>query len=123
MRTIVSAAVLLTCMIAPVWAQDATKPAENSTPALQSRTFKLPPSAYDTSKFRYDPPADPSAGFSLPGSVDLGASTLKFDAGRKGPANKVGIEAVNPAQLGDIQKQQSTVLPNYLGLTLSKPLN
>lgn len=123
MRMIFSVAVLLTCMIAPVWAQDATKPAENSATALKPGTFALPPSAYDTSKFRYDPPTDPSAGFSLPDTVDLGASTLKFDAGRKGPTNKVGIEAVNPAQLGDIQKPQSTVLPNYLGLTLSKPLN
>ena len=123
MRTIISLAVLLTCMTAPVWAQDATKPAESSAPAVKPGTLALPPSAYDTSKFRYDPPTDPSAGFSLPNQVDLGASTLKFDASRKAPTNRVGIEAVNPAQLGDIQKQQSTVLPNYLGLTLSKPLN
>ena len=123
MRRIVSVAVLVTCMTAPVWAQDATKPAESSAPAVTPGTFTLPPSAYDMSKFRYDPPTDPSAGFSLPNQVDLGASTLKFDASRKEPANKVGIEAVNPTQLGDIQKQQSTVLPNYLGLTLSKPLN
>ena len=123
MRTILSAAVLLAYAIAPVWAQDATKPADNSAPALKPGTFTLPPSAYDTSKFRYDPPSDPASGFNLPNRVDLGTSTLKFDAGRKEPTNKVGIEAVNPTQLGDIQKQQSTVLPNYLGLTLSKPLN
>jgi hypothetical protein len=123
MRTIVSIAVVVTCAIAPVRAQDAAKPAENPAFALKPGTFTLPPSAYDTSKFRYDPPPDPASGFNLPNRVDLGASTLKFDAGRKEPTNKVGIEAINPSQLGDIQKQQSTVLPNYLGLTLSKPLN
>ncbi|HWE77824.1 MAG TPA: hypothetical protein VG270_04795 [Pseudolabrys sp.] len=109
--------------MAPVSAQDATKPADDSAPALKPGTFTLPPSNYDMSKFRYDPPSDPTSGFNAPNQVDLGTSTLKFDAGRKEPTNKVGIEAVNPTQLGDIQKQQSTVLPNYLGLTLSKPLN
>jgi hypothetical protein len=118
-----SVAVVLACAIAPAWAQDAAKPADAAAPAVKPGTFALPPSAYDTSKFRYDPPADPGAGFTMPNRVDLGSSTLKFDAGRKEPANKVGIEALNPAQLGDLQKQQSTVLPNYLGLTLSKPLN
>ena len=123
MRTILAVAVLLTCAIAPASAQDAAKPEDSSAQALKPGTFTLPPSAYDVSKFRYDPPVDSTSGFELPNRVDLGASSLKFDAGRKEPTNKVGIEAVNPAQLGDIQKQRSTVLPNYLGLTLSKPLN
>ena len=126
MRTIVTVAVLVACAIAPAWAQDpakeTTKTADASAPALKPGTFTLPPSALDTSGFRYDPPSDPAKGFGLP-KVDLGQSTLQFDASRKGPANKVGIEALSPTQLGDIQKQQSTVLPNYLGLTLSKPLN
>jgi hypothetical protein len=122
MRNVFTVAVLLMCAIAPAWAQDAAKPADPSTTDLKTGTLALPPSAVDTSGFRYDPPSAPVKDFGLP-SVDLGASTLKFDAGRKEPTNRVGIEAVNPAQLGDIQKQQSTVLPNYLGLTLSKPLN
>jgi hypothetical protein len=125
MRIILSFVMLLACASAPVWAQDTAKPADasTSTPALKPGTFTLPPSAYDTSKFRYDPPADPGAGFSMPNRVDLGASTLQFDAGRKDPSNKVGIETLNATQLGDLQKQRSTIVPNYLGLTLSKPLN
>jgi len=122
MRTIFSVAVLFAFAVGPVWAQEAAKPADNSAPALKPGTFTLPPSAYDTSGFRYEPPSDPSKSFGLP-KVDLGQSTLKFDAGRKEPTNRVGIEALSPTQLGDIQKQQSTILPNYLGLTLSKPLN
>jgi hypothetical protein len=125
MRTIVTVAVLVACALAPAWAQDpakqTTKATEGPAPALKPGTFTLPPSALDTSGFRYDPPTD-SKGFGLP-KVDLGQSTLQFDASRKEPANRVGIEALTPSQLGDIQKQQSTVLPNYLGLKLSKPLN
>ena len=123
MRTIFSVAVLLMCAIAPVRAQDASKPAEDAAPPLNLDKFALPPSAYDTSKFRYEAPPDPTAGFAPPNRVDLGASTLKFDAGRKEQNNKVGIEAVNQSLLGGIQKQQRSTLPNYLGLTLSKPLN
>jgi hypothetical protein len=122
MRTLLSVAVLLACAIAPASAQDAAKPADNSAQTIKPGTFALPPSAYDVSKFRYDPPTDPTSGFSMP-SVEVGASTLKFDASRKDPPNKVGIETLSPTQLGDLQKQRSTVLPNYLGLTLSKPLN
>ena len=122
MRTMFPVVLLLASVVAPAWAQDPAKP--EAAPALKPGTFSLPPSAYDTNSFHYEAPADPSAGFSLPNRVDLGASTLKFDAGRKEPTNKVGIEAVDPTLLGDINKKpQSTIVPNYLGLTLSKPLN
>ncbi|HXD46083.1 MAG TPA: hypothetical protein VN655_13210 [Pseudolabrys sp.] len=111
-------------MAAPAAAQDPGAPDANAKPVttLKPETFSLPPSAYDTGKFNYTPPQPGSGGFN-PGRVDLGDSVLQFNAKRDEPANRVGIEAIDPKRLGGITKDSSSPLPNYFGMTLSKPLN
>ena len=89
---------------------------------LDAKTFSLPPSASDKAKFNYMPPQAGARGFD-PGRFDLGSSVLQFDTKRQQPGTQVGIEALDPKRLGGISKDDSTPLPNYFGMTLSKPLN
>ena len=111
-------------LAAPAWAQDRPQNRSQETktaPALNADAFKVPPSAFDTGKFDYTPPATDSGSFH-PGRFKLGSSVLQLDTKRQGPANRVGIEAVDPALLGGIRKDEPT-LPHYFGMTLTKPLN
>src|SRR5690242_10117992 len=105
-------------------AQDTAAPDGKARPVttLKPDTFALPPSAYDTTRFNYTPPQPGGDGFN-PGRVDLGDSVLQFNAKRDQPASRVGIEAIDPKRLGGIAKDSSSPLPNYFGMTLSKPLN
>lgn len=114
-------------ILATVAAAAAQEPAARGDKAkpvttLKPDTFALPPSAYDTNKFNYTPQQPGNGGFN-PGRVDLGDSVLQFNAKRDDPANRVGIEAIDPKRLGGITKDTSSPLPNYFGMTLSKPLN
>jgi hypothetical protein len=115
------AAVALALLAAPACAQAPAAPAK-SAPALDADAFRLPPSAYDAGKFDYTPPKTDTGGFQ-PGRFQLGTSILQLDTKRQEPSNRVGIEAVDPKLLGGISKDDSSPLPNYFGMTLSKPLN
>ena len=116
--------VALLAMAAAAAAQDTAAPDAKQKPVttLKPETFALPPSAYDTNKFNYTPPQPGSGGFN-PGRFDLGDSVLQFNAKRDRPDSRVGIEAIDPKRLGGISKDDSSPLPNYFGMTLSKPLN
>lgn len=112
---------LLSCLALalPAHAQQPAQPA----PALNADMFKLPSSANDASKFNYAPPKTETGNFN-PGRFDLGSSVLQLDTKRQEPDSRVGIEALDPKQLGGISKEDnSSPLPNYFGMTLSKPLN
>ena len=113
---------VLLAVAAPAGAQQPAPSAAQPAPPLSADTFKMPPSAYDTGKFDYTPPRADGGGFN-PGRIDLGSSVLQLDTKRQGPDNRVGIEAVDPKRLGDISKDNSSPLPNYFGMTLTKPLN
>jgi hypothetical protein len=115
---------MITATAAPAVAQESATQAPTETPAttLDAKTFSLPPSAYDKGTFNYKPPQPGSGGFD-PGRFDLGSSVLQFDTKRQQPGTQVGIEALDPKRLGGISKDDSTPLPNYFGMTLSKPLN
>jgi hypothetical protein len=113
-------ALMLLAAATPASAQDPGKEAK-AGPALSADVFKLPPSAYDTQTFNYGPPQMNSGGFS-PGRFDLGSSVLQLDTKHPRPDHPVGIETINPTLLGGIRKDDPAV-PNYFGMTLSKPLN
>jgi hypothetical protein len=107
--------------VAPAVAQEPVAQGKPDT-KLDAKTFDLPPSAYDTGKFSYAPPKVESGGFN-PGRVDLGSSVLQLDTKRQEPSTRVGIETIDPKLLGGISKDNSSALPHYFGMTLSKPLN
>lgn len=92
-----------------------------TAPALNADMFKLPPAAHETQTFDYGLPQMNGGGFS-PGRFDLGSSVLQLDTKHPQPDHPVGIETVDPKLLGGIRKDDPTV-PNYFGMTLSKPLN
>ncbi len=119
--TVISVLVLL-AIAAPAGAQQPAPGAAQPAPALSPEMFKLPPSAYDAGKFEPTPAQTNSGGFN-PGRIDLGSSVLELDTKRKEPDTRVGIEAVDPKRLGGISKDNSSPLPSYFGLTLTKPLN
>jgi hypothetical protein len=126
MRMLMSLAaiMLLAAAAAPTRAEELAAQRAKPEPAatLDAKTFSLPPSAFDKNKFNYAPPQPGASGFD-PGRVDLGSSVLQFDTKRQQPDTRVGIEALDPKRLGGISKDDSTPLPNYFGMTLSKPLN
>lgn len=111
---------MLLAAAASASAQEPAKSAQTG-PALNADMFKLPPAALGTRTFDYDPPQMNSDSFG-PGRFDLGSSVLQLDAKHPQPNHPVGIEAVDPKLLGGIRKDDPT-LPNYFGMTLSKPLN
>jgi hypothetical protein len=117
-------ATALTVFLLAITSAGAQEPApKGAAPVLNADTFRLPDSAYDTTKPhpKRATPA-PSEGFN-PGRFDLGDSVLQLDTKRQLPDTRVGIEAVDPKRLGGITKDTSSPLPNYFGMTLSKPLN
>jgi hypothetical protein len=122
--TLLRVATFLTVMLLAAVSAGAQEPApKGAAPVLNADTFRLPSSAYDTTRphaGRTEPA--PSAGFN-PGRFDLGDSVLQLDTKRQFPDTRVGIEAVDPKRLGGISKDTSSPLPNYFGMTLSKPLN
>jgi len=103
----------------PQPAAKAAKPA----PTLNADAFSLPPSAYAPGTFDYKPPQTGSSSGFKPGRFDLGSSVLQLDTKRQEPDTRVGIETMDPKLLGGIRKDESSPLPNYFGMTLSKPLN
>lgn len=108
-------------LVAPAVAQEPAATAAQSQPALDADAFRLPSSAYDTTKPKPHRAAPAPEAFK-PGQFDLGdASVLQFDARRTTPSG-VGIEAIDPKRLGGIRRDDSKPL-NYFGMTLSKPLN
>jgi hypothetical protein len=115
------AIVLLAAAAGPARAEERGAKPEPAT-TLDAKTFSLPPSAFDKNKFNYAPPQAGASGFD-PGRFDLGSSVLQFDTKRQQPGTQVGIEALDPKRLGGISKDDSSPLPNYFGMTLSKPLN
>ena len=123
LERIVTALIVL-MLVLPAGAQE---PAANGTaqgPALDADAFRLPSAAYDTSRPKTAPAARPAAEGFNPGRFDLGDSVLQFDTKRQVPDTRVGSEAIDPKRLGGISKDDtSSPLPNYFGMTLSKPLN
>lgn len=116
-----STALILLMLAAPAGAQE---PAAPPNPNLSADAFRLPSSAYDTSKpAKSRAPATPET--FKPGQFNLGdSSVLQFDTKRQAPDTRVGIESIDPKRLGGISKDDtSSPLPNYFGMTLSKPLN
>ena len=113
-------ALMLLAAATPASAQNPAKDAK-AGPALNADMFKLPPSASGTQSFDYGPPQMNSGGFS-PGRFDLGSSVLQLDTKHPQPDHPVGIETVDPKLLGGLRKDDPTV-PNYFGMTLTKPLN
>jgi hypothetical protein len=111
----------LMMLASPAGAQEPAAGSKPSSPSLNADTFRLPSSAYDTTRPSYVAP-QPDIQAVKPGQFDLGDSMLQFDAKRNEPTNRVGIEAIDPKRLGGIRKDESTPL-NYFGMTLSKPLN
>ncbi|MGN6573841.1 MAG: hypothetical protein ACTHLO_20730 [Pseudolabrys sp.] len=109
-------------VVAPAAAQDPAGSGVQSQPALNADAFRLPSSAYNTTKPKSHRTAPAPDSFK-PGQFDLGdSSVLQFDAKRDGPSNRVGIETMDSKQLGGIRRDDSKPL-NYFGMTLSKPLN
>ena len=117
----VSFALVLLATAAPAGAQQPAPAAPAAAPALSADAFKVPPSAYGTGKFDYTPPSADGGGFN-PGRIDLGSSVLELDTKRATPDSRVGIEAVDPKLLGGISKDNTSPLPSYFGMTLTKPL-
>ena len=114
---------MLLMLALPAGAQAPAGQNAATKPSLNADTFRLPSSAYDTTKPNYVAPRPGPEGFN-PGRFDLGDSVLQFDTKRQLPASRVGIEAIDPKRLGSISKEDnSSPLPNYFGMTLSKPLN
>jgi len=111
-------ALMLLAAATPAGAQNPAKDAK-AGPTLNADLFKLPQSG--TQSFDYTPPQMNSGGFS-PGRIDLGSSVLQLDTKHPQPDHPVGIETMDPKLLGGIRKDDPTV-PNYFGMTLSKPLN
>jgi hypothetical protein len=103
------------------------EPASAAAPLLDPDLFKFPHSSsnYDSSKFKLDKYQKESPGVTLPNRIDLGASTLRLDTDRSAVNNgpRVGIEAVDPAQLnpGIPTRKDSPLTPNYFGLTFTAP--
>ena len=109
-------------VVAPAAAQDPAGSGVQSQPALNADAFRLPSSAYNTTKPKPHRTAPAPDSFK-PGQFDLGDSMLQLDTKRVEPSTRVGIEAIDPKRLGGITKDSSSPLPNYFGMTLSKPLN
>ena len=106
----------------PAVAQEPVAAGKPSQPTLDADAFRLPSSAYDTTQI-HSKRAAPSTQSFKPGQFDLGDSMLQLDTKRVEPSTRVGIEAIDPKRLGGITKDSSSPLPNYFGMTLSKPLN
>jgi hypothetical protein len=113
-------ALIVLMLAAPAAAQEPGAAAKQSQPSLDADTFRLPSSAYSTTKPNIHRPA-PAPESLKPGQFDLGDSMLQLDARRYTPSG-VGIEAIDPKRLGGIRRDDSKPL-NYFGMTLSKPLN
>ncbi|MFN3656478.1 MAG: hypothetical protein ACK4UO_04380 [Pseudolabrys sp.] len=120
LRSIFPLAILLMLAV-PAGAQHPAKAPNQGKPALNADAFKLPPSAYDAGKFDYTAPQRESGGFA-PGRFDLGDSMLQLNTKRQVPDTRVGIEAMDPKSLGGLRKDEPT-LPNYFGMTLTRPLD
>ena len=110
-------------LAAPAGAQEPAAARKQSQPTLDPDAVRLPSSAYDTTKPMSRRAATPAPEGVKPGQFDLGDSLLQLDTKRQQPDSRVGIEAVDPKRLGGISKDNSSPLPSYLGLTLTKPLN
>jgi hypothetical protein len=118
-----STAVMVFVLAASAGAQQPAGQGDSAKPALSADTFKLPSWAYDTTKPNLSR-AKPGPENFNPGRFDLGDSVLQFDTKRQPSGSRVGIEAIDPKRLGGISKDDTTSpLPNYFGMTLSKPLN
>src|SRR3569623_91586 len=90
-------------LVASAGAQASPAPPSSN---LNADAFRLPSSAYDTSKPYRGPAATTPEAFK-PGQFDLGdASVLQFDA-RRTPPSGVGIEAIDPKRLGGIRRDDS----------------
>jgi len=115
-------ALIVLMLAAPAVAQEPAAASKQGQPSLDADAFRLPSSAYETTKphSRRIAPAPESF---KPGQFDLGDSTLQLDTKRQAPDSRVGSEAIDPKRLGGITKDSSSPLPNYFGMTLSKPLN
>jgi len=110
-------------LAAPAGAQQAATQGTAAAPKFDADAFRLPSSAYDTTKPGHVAPRPGPENFK-PGQFDLGDSVLQLDTKRQAPDSRVGIEALDPKRLGGISKDDSSSpLPNYFGMTLSKPLN
>lgn len=110
-------------LAAPAGAQEPAAARKQSQPTLDPDAFRLPSSAYDTTKPMSRRAATAAPEGVKPGQFDLGDSLLQLDTKRQQPESRVGIEALDPKRLGGISKDDSSPLPNYFGMTLSKPLN
>ena len=111
LRPLCAIAALL-ILIVPAAAQQPNK-------ALDADALKVPSPAHNSGKFSA-PQFDIGGG--KPGQFDLGGSTLQLNTKRQAPDTRVGIEAMDPSTLGGLRKEEPT-LPNYFGMTLTKPID
>ena len=89
---------------------------------FQRSSANLNSSKFNADKFQKDSPR-----VTLPNRIDLGGSTLRLDTDRSAINNgpRVGIDSTDfsTQNLGLPTKKDTTLTPNYFGLTLTTPIH
>jgi len=102
------------------------EPAAPGQALLDPKLFKFSRAAptYDTGKMVIERFEKESPGVTLPTTIDLGKSMLRFDTSRN-PGTRVGIDEKDPALLnpGIPVRKDSPLTPSYFGLTLTAPIH
>ena len=93
-----------------------------ATPTLDPNLFNVPPN-YDLGTFDPHHDSQGSAGFSLPDTIDLGKSRLRFDTSRQDDIPKGGLDNsdTSPLKAGIPSRDKSNLPPSYFGFTLTTP--
>ena len=102
------------------------EPAASGQNLLDPKLFKFSRTAptYDTGKMVIERFEKEAPGVTLPTTIDLGKSMLRFDTSRN-PGTRVGIDEKDPALLnpGIPVRKDSPLTPSYFGLTLTAPIH
>lgn len=105
------------------------EPAAPGADLLDPNLLKIPHAASvrDHGKFEARNAQTDKPDLTIPDTIDLGKSMLRFDASRSainsGP--RVGIDALDPSVLnpGIPARKDSPLTPSYFGLTLTTPIH
>jgi len=102
-----------------------SKPAAEAVPpsvTFDPKQFVVPQLGESIGNFTAGTSGEQKSGIAIPNKIDLGPSQLRFDAGRKDPIPRVGIDAADPTVLNpNLPQQKDSPLTPYVGFTLSTP--